>query len=294
MREITYEQDLVRALLKEQHPDLADLEIRDVPGGWGNQQFRLGDDLAVRMPRYGEAPLQLRTEQRWTAVLAERLPLPIPATVRVGEPSELFEHPWSVVRWVAGEPGDAAPITRADSAEVLAEFLAALHEQPASADAPGPTQRQVDGEEKLEFWLAQDLLEDELTAGAAREVWRKAIAAPKHEGAPVWLHTDLHPANIVVRDGMLAGVIDFGDMGTGDPAIDLSAAFLLLPAGAVTRFFEAYERADEAAVARARGWAVLRALTLLSIGKAGRLGETGGKPTWEPAGHATLERALTT
>lgn len=293
MGDFTYGQDLVRALLKEQHSDLADLEIRDVPGGWGNQQFRLGDDLAVRMPRRGEAPLQLRTEQRWTSVLAERLPLPIPATVRIGEPSDLFEHPWSVVRWVEGEPGDSAPVTDHGSAEVLAEFLAALHE-PAAAGAPALSQRQVDGEEKLEHWLGQDLLEDERTAAAAREVWRKAITAPRHEGSPVWLHTDLHPANVVVRDGMLAGVIDFGDMGTGDPAIDLSAAFILLPAGAVTRFFEVYERADEAAVARARGWAVLRALTLISIGRAGRLGEPGGKPTWEPAGFAALDSALTT
>lgn len=293
MREILYEQDLVRALLREQHPDLADLEIRNVPGGWGNQQFRLGDDLAVRMPRYGIAPQQLRVEQRWTASLAERLPLPIPATVRVGEPSELFEHPWSVVRWVQGEPGDSAPITRAQSAEVLGEFLAALHE-PASGEALAPSPRQVEGEEELEEWLAQALLDDERTADAVRAVWREAVAAPRHDGAPVWLHTDLHPANVVVRDGMLAGVIDFGDMGTGDPAIDLSAAFILLPAAAVGRFFEAYQRADEAAVARARGWAALRALTLIAIGRAGRLGKPGGKPTWEPAGFAALERALTT
>lgn len=293
MREILYEQDLVRALLREQHPDLADLEIRDVPGGWGNQQFRLGDDLAVRMPRYGEAPLRLRAEQKWTSALAERLPLPIPATVRVGEPSELFEHPWSVVRWVSGEPGDIAPITRGESARVLAGFLAALHE-PAASEAPVPSPRVVDGEEQLEYWLGRDLVADQSTAAAVREVWREAVAAPRHGGAPVWLHTDLHPANVVVRDGMLAGVIDFGDLGTGDPAIDLSAAFILLPAGAVGRFFEAYERADEAAVARARGWAALRALTLISIGRAGRLGEIGGKPAWEAAGFAALERALTT
>ncbi|MFD1531982.1 phosphotransferase [Pseudonocardia aurantiaca] len=97
---------------------------------------------------------------------------------------------------------------------------------------------------------------------------------------------------MVVRDGMLAGVIDFGEMCAGDPATDLSAAWILLPAGAASRFFDAYEQADEATITRARGWAVLRALGLIAIGQNGRLGLPGGKPTWEPAGCATFERVL--
>jgi hypothetical protein len=87
-------------------------------------------------------------------------------------------------------------------------------------------------------------------------------------------------------------VIDFGDMCAGDPATDLSAAWILLPAGATSRFFDAYARADEATITRARGWAVVRALNLIGIGQNGRLGLPGGKPTWEAAGHATLERVL--
>lgn len=97
---------------------------------------------------------------------------------------------------------------------------------------------------------------------------------------------------MVVQDGTLAGVIDFGEMCAGDPATDLSAAWILLPAGTASRFFDTYEHADEATIARARGWAVLRALHLISIGRRGRLGLPGGKPTWEPAGRAALERAL--
>lgn len=291
MGDFTYGRDLVRALLKQQYPDLADLEIRDVVGGWGNQQFRLGEDLAVRMPRAQGAPHLLRLEQRWLPELAERLPLPVPTPVRVGEPSELFEHTWTVVRWVEGEPADREPITCAESAEVLAGFLAALHHQ-APADAPTSPGRRVAGAERIERWLAE--LDDRHSAEAAREIWLTAIAAPMWRTAPMWLHNDLHPANVVVREGMLAGVIDFGDMGAGDPAIDLSAAWILLPAGTASRFFQAYGRADEADIARARGWAVLRALTLIAIGKNGRLGRPGGKPTWEAAGYATLERALTT
>jgi aminoglycoside phosphotransferase (APT) family kinase protein len=292
MGDFVYEQELVQALLREQHPDLADLEIRDVAGGWGNQQFRLGDELAVRLPRYGDAPFQLRHEQKWLPVLAERLPLPVPVPVRIGEPSELFEHPWMVMRWVAGEPADRTPITRAESAESLAAFLAALHhdapdDAPANPRHAGPSAVQPGD---FEWWL--DKIEGHPSADDALAVWQKAAAAPVWQGAPQFLHGDLHPANVIVRDGGLAGVVDFGDMGAGDPAIDLSAAWILLPAGSANRFFEAYGRADEADIARARGWAVMRALNLISIGRAGRLGKPGGKPTWEPAGYATLERVL--
>ncbi|WP_194909387.1 aminoglycoside phosphotransferase family protein [Catenulispora rubra] len=292
MGDFVYEHSLVQALLREQHPDLADLEIRDVAGGWGNQQFRLGDELAVRLPRYGEAPLQLRQEQKWLPVLAERLPLPVPVPVRIGEPSELFEHPWTVMRWVEGEPADLTPITRAESAERLAAFLNALHhdapdDAPANPRHAGPSAVRPGD---FERWL--DKIEGHPSADDALKVWQKAVAAPVWPGAPQFLHADLHPANVIVRDGALAGVVDFGDMGAGDPAIDLSAAWILLPAGSANPFFEAYGRADEADIARARGWAVMRALNLIAIGRAGRLGKPGGKPTWEPAGYATLERAL--
>jgi aminoglycoside phosphotransferase (APT) family kinase protein len=291
MGDFAYGQDLVQALLREQNPDLADLELRDVVGGWDNQQFRLGDELAVRMPRTERAPFLQRVEQKWLPELAERLPLPVPRPVRVGEPSELFGNTWTVVRWVEGEPADREPIARCESADALGGFLAALH-QPAPADAPVYPDRRVGGPDAVERWL--EVLDDRDLAGAAREIWLKAVAAPKWRGEPQWRHSDLHPANVVVRDGMLAGVIDFGDVSAGDPAIDLSAAWILLPAGSADRFFDAYERADEADVARARGWAVMRALTLISIGRNGRQGLPGGKPTWEPAGYATLDRALTT
>lgn len=291
MVELRFEQDLVRALLREQHPDLAHLELRDVSGGWDNQQWRLGEELAVRLPRTERAPALLHIEQTWLPPLAERLPLPTPVPVRVGRPSSRFEHIWTIARWVAGEPADRAPITRTEAAEILAGFLRALHHR-APTDAPAnPSRgRPLTGFGPVDGWF--ELIADHPHATAARELWERAVAAPAWPGPPLWLHADLHPANVVVRDGMLTGVIDFGDMCSGDPATDLSAAWILLPAGAAGRFFDAYERADEATITRARGWAVLRALGLIGIGRNGRLGLPGGKPTWEPAGYATLERAL--
>lgn len=291
MDEFRFEQDLVRALLREQHPDLAELELRDVEGGWDNQQWRLGPDLAVRLPRTERAPELSRGEQKWLPVLAERLPLLTPVPVRIGEPSALFEHTWTITRWVEGEPSDRAPITHPDAAETLADFLAALHQE-APADAPvSPTRGIPLAEMRDGFDQGLEFIEGDANTGPAREIWEKALAAPAWDGAPIWLHGDLHAANVIVRDGTLAGVIDFGDLCSGDPATDLSAAWLLLPEGTANRFFEAYAVADEATVARARGWAVLRALHLIGIGRNGRLGRPGGKPTWEPAARAALERA---
>ncbi|MEU4745492.1 aminoglycoside phosphotransferase family protein [Actinosynnema sp. NPDC023658] len=292
MDEVRFEQDLVRALLRDQHPDLAHLALRDVTGGWDNQQWRLGPDLAVRLPRTERAPALLRAEQKWLPVLAGHLPLPTPVPVRIGEPSALFGHTWTITRWVEGEPADHAPIIRADAAPTLAGFLRALHRR-APADAPANPARGVPPSALRDgFTSALHVLEDDASAGAARDVWEEAVAAPAWHGAPTWLHGDLHPANVVVREGTLAGVIDFGEMCAGDPATDLSAAWILLPEGTAGRFFDAYGDADDATVARARGWAVLRALHLLAIGRNGRLGLPGGKPTWEPAGRAALERAL--
>lgn len=212
--------------------------------------------------------------------------------MRVGEPSALFEHTWTITRWVEGEPADYAPITCTDAAETLAGSLQALH-QPAPAEAPANPTRGVplvglqDG-----FTSSLRVIADDASVDVAREIWEKAVVAPAWHGASTWLHGDLHPANVVVRDGTLSGVIDFGELCAGDPATDRSAAWILLPAGSVSRFFGAYADAD-ATIARARGGAVLRALHLISIGRNGRLGLPGGKPTWEPAGRSALESALT-
>ncbi|GAA5015577.1 hypothetical protein GCM10023317_54870 [Actinopolymorpha pittospori] len=129
-------------------------------------------------------------------------------------------------------------------------------------------------------------------ATEARAVWDDAVSAPRWEGPPVWLHADLHPANVVVSDGTIAGVIDFGELCAGDPATDLAVAWLLLPTDASSRFFDAYAHVDDATVRRARGWAVLRSLSLVGIGQAWDKGLPGGQPTWGLAGRTALERVL--
>ncbi|MFD8814574.1 aminoglycoside phosphotransferase family protein [Streptomyces sp. NPDC059627] len=289
--------DLVRDLLREQHPDLAELAIREVAGGWGNQMWRLGDELAVRMQRMDPtAELQLN-ERRWLPVLAPRLPLPVPTPVRPGEPSERFPKHWTVMTWVPGEPLDHSSISRGDhAADTLAGFLRALHveapaDAPAGSDRGGHPKEYTDGFENFLQAIAPGGFAADVAA--VRAVWDDAVAAPEYEGPPVWVHGDLHPANVVVSDGTLSGVIDFGDMFAGDPAWDLAAAWVLLPSDVVPRFFEGYADADDAMIRRARGLAVVKSLFLILMGQNGDRGLPGGKPAWGPAGRAALGRVLT-
>lgn len=291
--EIEITADLVRELVREQHPDLAGLAVREVAGGWGNQMWRLGDELAVRMQRMDPTPEHQLKERRWLPVLAPRLPLPVPTPVRAGEPSARFPKHWTVMTWVPGEPLDHGSISRGDhAADTLAGFLRALHveapaDAPAGSDRGGHPKECGDGFER--FFRAVDPRD---LAADVRAVWDDAVAAPEWEGPRVWVHGDLHPANVVVSDGTLTGVVDFGDMFAGDPAWDLAAAWVLLPAGAAARFFDAYARADEATVRRARGLAAMKCLFLMLMGQNGDRGLPGGKPAWGPAGRAGLERVV--
>ncbi len=299
--EIEMTAELVRDLLRDQHPDLADRPVRLGARGWDNQLWRLGDDLAVRLPwATGSADALLRKEHAWLPALAPRLPLPVPVPQRLGEPSALFPRPWIVTTWVPGEPADRAPVTRAaEAATTLAAFLTALH-QPAPEEAPadrfgrgGPLAACSEGfTRQLTEATEAGLIPD---PDAAREVWEDAAAAPGWAGPALWLHGDLHPANVLTADGTICGVVDFGDLSAGDPAGDLAAAWTLLPDGAADLFHAAYRPAPDAAtLRRARGWAAGRALAGILIGDAGVHGRPGGKPTWGPPAHATLRRLTST
>jgi aminoglycoside phosphotransferase (APT) family kinase protein len=294
--EIGVSADLVRDLLREQHPDLAGLPIREVAGGWGNQMWRLGDDLAVRMQRMDKGPDVQLKERRWLPLLAARLPLPIPVPVRSGEPSERFPKVWTVMTWVEGTPLDLATIVRGDhAADTLAAFLRALHVA-APADAPGASDfgaHPRDSRGGFEHFLgAVDLDAAGFAEEDIRAVWDDAVATPEWPVPRVWVHGDLHPANVVVADGTLSGIVDFGALFAGDPAWDLGAAWLLLPEGGASRFFDSYAVADEATIRRARGLAAMKSLFLMLMGENGERGLPGGKANWGPLGRSALERVL--
>lgn len=263
--------DVVRALLAEQHPDLADAPMRLAAEGWDNAVVRIGDDLAARLPRREAAVPLVVHEQRWLPGLAARLPLPVPAPVRVGRPGAGYPWPWSVVPWLPGEVAAVTPPEDGEqAADALGSFLGALH-RPAPPDAPENPVRGIPVADR-----APTVVRNLTVARAAGvvglgerfdAVWAAALAAPAWDGPPVWLHGDLHPANVLVHEGRLSAVVDFGDLTSGDPATDLAAAWLLLPADARARFWAAYAATaahpvTDALVARAHGWAASLALSI--------------------------------
>jgi aminoglycoside phosphotransferase (APT) family kinase protein len=267
--ELSIDVGLVRALLEEQHPDLAHLSLLDVGEGWDNRLFRLDDDLAVRLPRRALSSVLIEHEQRWLPELSRRLPLPIPTPRRIGTPSGQFPWSWSITPWFQGETALRHPPQDPEAAAVaLGQFLRALH-HPAPADAPHNPWRSVALPQRAASFLEHlQLLEGSADQQSALSLWKHAVSAPPWPGPPVWIHGDLHPGNLVIAGGRLRAVVDFGDLCAGDPATDLSVAWMLLPASSRS-MFRAAARGDLATTdddtwTRARGWALLLGLVFLA------------------------------
>jgi aminoglycoside phosphotransferase (APT) family kinase protein len=251
---------LVRALLEEQHPDLASLPLVEAGEGWDNKLFRLGDELVVRLPRRELAARLVEYEQRWLPSLAPHLPLPVPAPVRVGQAGCGFPWAWTVAPWFSGVTAATLPPSlTADLAVPLGEFLTALH-RPAPSDAPVNPFRTSLASRSDALTERLPRCGQRIDQARALRVWRTALAAPVWSGPAVWVHGDLHPGNLVIRAGHLTAVIDFGDLTAGDPAVDLAVAWMLWPANVRAVFRATVERSthgtDAAMWQRARGWAV--------------------------------------
>ena len=285
--ETVLEVGLVRTLLREQHPDLAHLPLRPAATGWDNVTFRLGDDLAVRLPRRAAAAALVESEQRWLPELAGRLPLPVPVPVRRGVPGMGYPWPWSVVPWFGGTSADVAGVVATEAA-TLGRFLAALHTA-APPDAPLNPYRSVPLIERSVSLLhrVRRLVD---AGGVDGDVvlarWNAAAAEPV-DCAPTWIHGDLHPRNVLVADGRLAAVLDWGDLAAGDPATDLAAAWMLFPAAAQEGLRSGYGSITPGTWARARGWALFFGIVLLDTGL------SDGDDHVARWGRSILQRALT-
>lgn len=283
--EVSVTPALVRRLLAEQHPGLAGLDIEVLANGRDNVVCRLGDDHLVRLPRRAAAAALVVHEQRWLPGLAAHLPLPVPAPVRVGRPGLGYPWAWSVVPFLPGRTASRTlPADPREAALALGAFLAALH-VPASADAPVNPVRGTPLEGRAVGVAARlPHLDDPAERAAALRAWEDALAAPAWDGPPIWLHGDMHPANILVDGGRISAVIDFGDITGGDPATDLIVAWMLLPARHRETFRHAYGRADDATWARGRGWALALALVFLT--------HSADDPLLARVGRRTLDAVL--
>ncbi|MEU7034874.1 aminoglycoside phosphotransferase family protein [Streptomyces sp. NPDC046237] len=251
--------DLVRGLIAAQFPQWAGLPVTRVPSaGTDNDMYRLGDAMAVRLPKTAETAGGVAKEQRWLPHLAPHLPLPVPVPVGKGRPGEGFDLPWSVYGWLDGANAFDEPVTDlAHAAVELGRFGVALR----GVDATGGPKSFRGGH--VTEWTGdhidralRDLGADgTVDRAAAAEAWESVLRVPQWDRAPVWIHGDLLPGNLLTRDGRLSAVIDFGAVGTGDPACDMMAAWTLLTPDTRPLFREA-ARVDDATWARGRGWAL--------------------------------------
>lgn len=267
---------LVRNLIDTQFPQWTSLPVREVAAdGTDHIIFRLGDKMAARLPRLESAADQAARQHHWLPRLAPHLPLAIPEPVALGEPSASFPWPWSVVRWIEGRA--AYPEELEDSeeaAQLLGDFVRAMrHIDARQGPVPG-LQNAYRGvplaDRDAEVREALVMLQGSVDTTPLAEHWQKSLRAPLWHGDPAWIHGDLLPGNLLLQEGQLRAVIDFGLMGVGDPACDLLPAWVIFSDAARHRFREAAE-VDDATWERGRGWALSFAVIAL--------------PYYQPKGH---------
>jgi aminoglycoside phosphotransferase (APT) family kinase protein len=280
--------DLVRALLRDQHPDLAEMPLVELAHGWDNVIYRLGDDLTVRLPRRRMAAVLVEHEQQVLPGFAERLPIAVPAPERVGVPTPGYPWSWSITPWFPGTIAATTPFADpVAEAERLGCFLRALH-VPAPSRAPAnPYRGHFVGDNTPIFVERVEALRDTpgFDAHAVLERWAHLVDVDPYSAAPRWLHGDLHAANVLVHGGSISAIIDFGDVCSGDPATDLSCAWGLFATPGLRELVRsAAGDVDDATWQRAEAWA-------LHFGVVHLL-HSADNPTMGAIGSLVLERLI--
>ncbi|MEI5101860.1 aminoglycoside phosphotransferase family protein [Streptomyces sp. PmtG] len=256
---------LVRRLVDTQFPRWAGLPLELVdPAGSDHVIHRLGDELSVRLPRHDGAIAQAEKESVWLPRLAPRLPLAVPVPLGVGKPDHGYPWPWAVSGWLDGDVATVAALGGStDAAVQLAGFLTALREATPADRAPLldrpdlATRPLADRDAATRAALAR--VGDAFDTAALTALWDAALAAPRWDRDPVWVHGDFHTGNLLTTGGRLSAVIDFGELGLGDPACDLTIAYTLLSSGPRAAFRAALG-VDDATWLRGRGWALATGL----------------------------------
>jgi aminoglycoside phosphotransferase (APT) family kinase protein len=262
--EVAIDTALVQQLLTEQFPQWSNLPISHVSSsGTVNAIFRLGDALAARLPRIDWGINDVAKEHQWLPRLAPYLPLAIPVPLAKGAPGAGYPWQWSVYRWLKGEHALVAQQINLDrAARDLAHFVTALRrvdfaDGPPSGRGSSFAARDVPTRRAIEA-LRNDGIDGEVVT----EMWDSCLETPVWSGPPLWTHGDLIPTNLLVDRGRISAVIDFGDVGMGDPACDLTPAWSLLTRNSRQRF-RSMLAVDDEAWARGRGWALSQALLIV-------------------------------
>jgi aminoglycoside phosphotransferase (APT) family kinase protein len=283
--------------ISEQFPQWAELEIRPVAlDGWDNTTFRLGEEMSVRIPSDQRYVPQINKEHRWLPVLAPQLPVPIPRPIARGRPGCGFPAPWSIYGWVDGDPVAIVGVTDYDRlADDLARFLAAL-QAIDTEDGPPAGAHSFNRGGPVSVWDEQTRtaigqLAGEIDVDGALGVWEAALAA-EWTGPDVWVHGDVTGSNLLLHDDQLCGVIDFGCAAVGDPACDLTIAWTLFTGTSRARFMKALPF-DEATWARARGWALWKALIDIPERPTDDPGRTGARFGWRFDALGVVDQVIT-
>lgn len=257
---------LVQRLIASQFPQWKDLPVQPVThGGWDNRTFHLGKEMLVRLPSAQAYAIKVEKEQKWLPKLAPFLPLPIPTPLTMGEPGEGYPWPWSIYRWIEGETAATAHINNlGDFATDLAQFLIAL-QSIDTREGPLPGLHSFSRGGALSIYDSETrqalaILKDKVDIDSATELWEAAIETT-WQRSPLWVHGDISTGNLLVQDGKLSAVIDFGGLAVGDPACDLVIAWKFFH-GKSRETFRKGLPLDVDTWSRGRAWALWKALII--------------------------------
>ncbi len=267
IQKIKITETLVRNLVNKQFPAWSHLPIQAVKNsGWDNRTFHLGTEMLIRMPSSAEYAGSVEKEQVWLPMLARFLPLPIPAPIARGEPDETYPWKWSINRWLPGETALSLPINDlCGFANDLALFLKALQSIDSTGGPIAGSHNFYRGGDLVvydsETRKAIEDLKNSIDSRTAREIWEIALST-SWKGQPVWVHGDVSVGNLLLSQGKLSAVIDFGQLAIGDPACDLAIAWTLFEGKSRSIFLEALEL-EPNTWARGRAWALWKAMMYL-------------------------------
>jgi len=261
---------LVKKLIKEQFPQWSDFAINPVElSGFDNRTFHLGTKMSIRLPSAQSYAAQVQKEQRWLPLLSPHVSCTIPQPIAMGNPSENYPWNWSIYSWIEGKSANTLSDHDMNLQKIamdLAHFINELHTiDTTNGPLPGPHNYYRGGPLAIydvETRNAINQLPDLIDTNAAISLWNKALDAQWNK-KPVWVHGDFSAGNILIKNNQLNAVIDFGCMGIGDPACDLTIAWTLLTSDS-RKTFKSHVNIDSDTWARARGWALWKSLITIT------------------------------